>query len=120
ETELDVSLRNYDAIRPGEELITLALAGPGPLAGLRGTGSLCETLDIKHLVMSEIETGAKLRDALEELAERGRELHFAREDANRLREMLRAVQATASWRLTRPLRAASALARRRSDRQERG
>jgi SAM-dependent methyltransferase len=126
DAEVEAKIRNATPLEPGEELYTVAIAGARPLVGLRGAGMLCEPLEIKRLVTAEIETGRTLqqtrREAGErerELQQRERELHLAREkiagherDVARQGQLIERIGSSFSWRVTAPLRAGKAFAKR--------
>ena len=87
---------------------------------------LCEPLEIKRLVTAELEAGRTLQQALREAGERERELqqrerevHLAREeiarherDIARQGQLIERIESSFSWRVTSPLRAGKALAKR--------
>jgi ubiquinone/menaquinone biosynthesis C-methylase UbiE len=103
--EIDGSLRKVVAAEPGDEVYTVVAASDGPLPSLGGSAVMTDTVEIKQWY----EHVKALEKQLSGLREE--RLRFVQEIAKR-NEAVRAIQASLSWRLTRPLRSAKALAAR--------
>jgi ubiquinone/menaquinone biosynthesis C-methylase UbiE len=100
ETEIQTSARKLAPLSGGTELYTVAVAGNTSLSGLRGTTMLCEPIEIKELVLSNLEAHNLLRERTDEVLA--------------AHEAIAGLEGSLSWRITRPLRAAKRLVKRRS------
>ena len=96
EREVETSVRKLSALEPGSELYTLAIAGNSPLSGLRGSTLLCEPVEIKKLVMTELELRRQLKDSIADAASARQELA----------DTITGFEGSFSWRVTKPFRAA--------------
>jgi SAM-dependent methyltransferase len=120
--ELGISLRKLVAQAPGEELYTLAAASDVLLPELPGAASLGTALDVKtyieqaqrweqRAVLAEADAASYRVEAgmaeleRDRIASQLQELREARErEVQELRDWLGIVHASASWRVTAPLR----------------
>jgi SAM-dependent methyltransferase len=90
--EMETSVRKLTPLNPGSELYTLAIAGNTRLTGLRGDAILCEPIEIRELVISNVQTRHDLKERTEEL-----------------QDTIAGYEGSVSWRVTKPLRSAKRL-----------
>jgi ubiquinone/menaquinone biosynthesis C-methylase UbiE len=105
DADLDLSVSKKTQLEPGQELYTIAAAGPAPLKGLHGVGMVCEPLEIKEIVLNDIELRQRAGDMWLELQEVKHELSRCKEALAEQKRLLADVEASKSWRITKPLRA---------------
>jgi ubiquinone/menaquinone biosynthesis C-methylase UbiE len=101
--KLEIEARKLNALRPGSELYTLAVAGGAPLHGLRNGATLCEPLEIRELVMREAK-------AQQDLRQRTDDMYRARQETA---DAIAGYERSFSWRVTKPLRAVKRVVSRR-------
>jgi ubiquinone/menaquinone biosynthesis C-methylase UbiE len=102
ETEIETSVRKLTPLSAGTELYTVAIAGNTSLSGLRGNTILCEPIEIRDLILSNLK-------AHEDLRKRTDEMFAARQQTA---DTIAGFEGSFSWRVTKPLRAVKRLMKR--------